>query len=315
MKNILTHWTIAFITLFVLIRQKKTNLILLTLLGFPVLTIMVPFVKMFPVGLGLKILFVSCILVVLIFGLLASVFGFLKHKKLWAYLFLIVSIICLVVANIQSDFCEDRPKPNSLNYVLDSNSNTAVWATYDDILDAYTKPYLTNSPNDATLLNENTLGSKYKSGFTFTKNAPVKALKKPEITILSDTIIGEFRDITLQFKSERNAERIEVFADSMMVFKKAIINDVPAKKSKKSDAVFKERFNNRLFTYYVSDNEPLVMRLSVPKNQKTTLQFYEATYDLLKNIHFSIPARTHDMIPKPFVLNDAVIIKTKFTIQ
>ncbi|WP_417199213.1 M28 family peptidase [Bizionia sp.] len=305
----------GLITLFILIRQKKPNLILMALLGFPVLTIMVPFIKMFPVGLGLKILFVSCILVVLIFGMLVSVFGFFNHKKLWSYVFLGASIICLAMAHFKSDFSEDRPRPNSLNYVLDSNTNTAVWATYDDALDSYTQPFLTDSPDDASLLNQNTMGSKYKSGFTFTKTAPVKALENPEIIIISDTIIGANRNITLQFKSNRLAERVEVFADSTNIFKDAIINGIPAIKDDASAHAFDDRYNNRLFSYYVSENEPLSMQLVVPKNQKTTLQFYEATYDLLSNNHFTIPSRTKAMIPKPFVLNDAVIIKSTVTIK
>ncbi|WP_417195404.1 M28 family peptidase [Bizionia sp.] len=305
----------GLITLFILIRQKKPNLILMALLGFPVLTIMVPFIKMFPVGLGLKILFVSCILVVLIFGMLVSVFGFFNQKKLWSYVFLGASIICLAMAHFKSDFSEDRPRPNSLNYVLDSNTNTAVWATYDDALDSYTQPFLTDSPDDASLLNQNTMGSKYKSGFTFTKTAPVKALENPEIIIISDTIIGANRNITLQFKSNRLAERVEVFADSTNIFKDAIINGIPAIKDNASAHAFDDRYNNRLFSYYVSENEPLSMQLVVPKNQKTTLQFYEATYDLLSNNHFTIPSRTKAMIPKPFVLNDAVIIKSTVTIK
>ncbi|TYB78566.1 M28 family peptidase [Bizionia myxarmorum] len=305
----------GLLSLFILIRQKKPNLILLALLGFPVITIMSPFIKMFPVGLGLKILFVTCILVVLIFGMLVSVFGFYKNQKLLARLFLIITITSLVVAHIQSNFSEERPKPNSLNYVLDSDKNTAVWATYDAILDSYTKPFLTEKPDDASILNKNTIGSKYKSGFTYTKNAPLKSLVKPEITIVSDTIINNFRQVHIQFKSNRKAERIEVFADSTNVFKEAIINGVSAKKNTAMENVFTERFNNRLFSYFVSDNEPLEMVLTIPENQKTILTFYEATYDILTNPEFSIPGRTKAMIPKPFVLNDAVIIKSSFEIK
>lgn len=305
----------ALISLFILIKQKKPNLILLAILGFPTITIMAPFVKMFPVGLGLKILFVSCILVVLIFGLLVSVFGFFKHKKLLAYLFLGITITCLIGAHIQSDFSENSPKPNSLNYVLDIDSNTAVWATYDEELDNYTKPYITDNLNDAAALNQNIANSKYQSGFTFTKKAPVKALKKPNISILSDTIINNSRTTTICLMSNRNAKRIEVFSDSTNVFNTALINGVSAKKDNSGAQVFEPRLNNRLFTYFVSDNEPLEMQLTVPKKQETTLHFYEATYDLLTNPHFSVPSRTASMIPKPFVLNDAVIIKTTVVIK
>lgn len=42
--------------------------------------------------------------------------------------------------------------------------------------------------------------------------------------------------------------------------------------------------------------------------------FYESSYDLLQNELFSIPARDKNMIPKPFILNDAVIIKKSFRV-
>jgi len=42
---------------------------------------------------------------------------------------------------------------------------------------------------------------------------------------------------------------------------------------------------------------------------------YESSYDLLKNEHFSIPERSKDMITKPFIVNDAIVIKKTFAIQ
>ncbi|EGV42916.1 M28 family peptidase [Bizionia argentinensis JUB59] len=305
----------GLLSLFLLINQKKPNLILLALLSFPVITIMAPFIKMFPVGLGLKILFVSCILVVLIFGLLIPVFGFFKHKKLLTRLFLGFTIIFLIVAHTKSNFSEDRPRPNSLNYILDTDSNSAVWATYDHHFDSYTKPYFGNKPDDGTILNQNTFNSKYQSGFTFTKEAPVKALAKPDISIISDTIIGGSREMVIRYKSNRQAKRIEVFTDSQNSFSYNIIDDNLSKRAALTEQVFQPKLGNRLFTYFISNNDPLELRLTLPKNQKIILQFHEATYDLLRNEHFSIPKRNNKMMPKPFVLNDAIITKKTFVIK
>ena len=55
--------------------------------------------------------------------------------------------------------------------------------------------------------------------------------------------------------------------------------------------------------------------LKVPLNQETNLQIYEATYDLLRNDKFTVPQRDENMIPKPFVLNDAIVIKTSLSIK
>ena len=305
----------ALLSLFVVIRQKKPNLILLALLGMPLLTIMEPFVKMFPVGLGLKILFVSCIFVVLIFSLLISVFGYFKHKNRLSVVFIIASVWFLISAHTNSHFTQNTPKPNSLIYMLDTNSNTAVWATYDDVLDAWTEAYLTKTPDNADLLKQNTIGSKYKSGFTYTKKAPLKQLQKPVIDITHDTIVNGKRQIAICITSKRQAERIEVFSDTTNVFYSATINGVSAYQNTDSEYVFSERLNNRLFSYFVTDNEPLDLIITVPESQETSLQFYECTYDLLTNAMFSVPDRKANMIPKPFVLNDAVVIKSSVTIK
>lgn len=305
----------GLLCLFVLIRQKNPNLVLMAFLALPVIVIMAPLAKMFPVGLGLKILFVSCMVVVLIFGLTLPVFGFFKHTNRLSLLFLAMSICFFVSAHTHSKFTKDSPKPNSLLYVLDSNTNSAVWATYDNLLDDWTKSKLTDQPNPALELQKNTIGSKYKSGFSFTKEAPIVQLVKPKIEITHDTIVDGFRKIAVCFTSNRKAERIEVFSDSTSIFNRATINGVSAKITDSTNTVFNDRFNNRLFSYYVTDNEPLDMIFTVPINQTTHLQFYEATYDLIGNSLLGVKNRDKNMIPKPFVLNDAIIIKTALDIK
>jgi hypothetical protein len=54
---------------------------------------------------------------------------------------------------------------------------------------------------------------------------------------------------------------------------------------------------------------------TVPKDQKTKLLLYEASNDLLENRLFTVPERSDHMIPKPFVLNDAVIITKEILID
>lgn len=305
----------GLISLFLMIKQQKPSVILLALLGIPLLFILAPLVKMLPVGLGLKMVFVSAIFVVLIFGLLISVLGFLKHKKRWAYCFVLLGSIFLIKAHFQSKFTKETPKPNSLLYILDTNENTAVWATYDTILDAWTTSFLTDNPDQASALLKNTIASKYKTNFTFTKKAAVKNIAKPKIEITHDTIIGNNRQLAICVTSQRNAARYEVFSDSTTVFNSFVINGVSAIPEETTGTVFNKRPSNRLFSYYVSDKEPLDMILTVPATQKTELQIYEATYDLLTNKELNLPQREAEMITKPFVLNDAIVTKSRISIQ
>ena len=57
------------------------------------------------------------------------------------------------------------------------------------------------------------------------------------------------------------------------------------------------------------------MVFSVPITQETRFLFYEASYDLLDNEFLTVKNRFSDMIPKPFVLNDAIIVKKSITIK
>ncbi|MGB6269114.1 MAG: M28 family peptidase, partial [Olleya sp.] len=222
----------GLLALFVMLRQKQPNLILMAVLCIPVLFILSPLVKMFPVGLGLKMLVVSAIFVVLIFGLCLPVFGVLKHKKRWSYLFFFFGIIAFFIAHLNSGFKPDTPKPNSLIYTLNADDNTALWATYDNVLDTYTKNFIGESPSEASTLNKNTFGSKYASGFTYASNAPVKAIPMPKIEISNDTIIGETRYFNICVMPQRDVQRMEVFSDSTNLFKSFKINGVEAYRKK-----------------------------------------------------------------------------------
>lgn len=287
----------------------------MTLLLFPVLMIMSPFVKMFPVGLGLKMLVASTLMVSLIFSLCISVFGFSRYKDRWSYILFAASFVFLILAHFKSDFTQDRPKPNSLVYVYDADKDAAVWATYDHILDDWTKPYLTENPDEAdTFLNEK-FSSKYKTPFTYSKKANIKPLKLPYIDKQKDTVIAGLRHVKLFISPQRHINRMEFFADSTYTFLSFNLNGMKIEKPKNSISVFGNRKSSKLFSYYVSDEKYLEMEFIIPAEQKTEFTLYSSSNDMLDNSLFYVPERPATMIPKPFVLNDAVIVKKVITLE
>jgi len=276
---------------------------------------MSPFVKMFPVGLGLKVLYISSIFVVLIFSILNSVFGFFRHKRRWSIIMFVIAVIFFISAHFQSSFNKERQKPNSLVYILDTDQGEAAWATYDNVLDSWTQNFLGKSPQTESELTKTALASKYNTGFTFTSEAPVKPLLEPNVEILKDTVIGDSRELSIHIKSNRDVDRIEFFADEQIIFKEFRVNGVNTYKKNNNSFAFENRINDRLFTYYVVDSEPLEMHFTIPKNQLTTIEFFESSADLLSHKLFTVPKRDETMMPKPFILNDAVVIKKTIVIE
>ena len=309
----------GLLSLFVLIRQKHPHPWLIVLLALPSIFILSPFITSFPVALGLKILFVSSILTTLLFGVLLSLFGFYKRKNLIGNLGLVLTLVFLFVAHLKSDFTETRQKPNSLAYVLDMDHNKAVWATYDHTLDSWTQNYINPDKNTVEEFSKNTLQSKYGKAFTYTNEAPLKAIQPPRFDISKDTIIENSRYVDLCIAPQRDINRIDLYTETLFNFDALDVNGDTAVdfiyKNGKAYNAFTKRWSASLLTYHVSKNEPLELKMKFHKDSLPKFVIYESSYDLLQNELFSVPARTEKMMPKPFIVNDAIVIKKRYAIK
>jgi len=299
----------GLISLYFINKQKTPYLFLLVFLAGPALFILSPFVLMFPVGLGLKMLLASTIFITLIFGLLVSVFGYFDKRKQLSYILFLIALGFFISAHINSSFNEDRPKPNSLVYVFDADSKTAIWATYDHLLDEWTKSLITDHPEESPDGNDVAFRSKYNNQFSFTKTAAIKSLPSSKLNIIKDTLVGENRRIELMMVLQRPVNRVDIYSDTLAVFNSFKINDIDLVNEPVTNSEFNKRVTRSLLRLYITDEDSIKLDFSVPKNQKTEFEIFESSYDLLQNPIFNIPQRPKTMIPKPFVLNDAIIVK------
>tara|TARA_B100000949_G_scaffold221675_4_gene222608 strand:- start:7736 stop:10006 length:2271 start_codon:yes stop_codon:yes gene_type:complete len=287
--------------LLVTISQKKPNPFLMVFLALPAVLIYSPFIKMFPVGLGLKVMVAATIFTTLLFFLVLPFFGQLKSKGRLAYLFLFLFFAFGISSHIQSDFNEERPKPSSLLYVYNADENSSQWATYDHELISWNGQFLGDNGKKPEA---KTISSKYRTNLSRVADAPKKDIPMPYVDTVMDTIIGANRVIELCITPKRNVNRLEVFANPVE-FSKAKVNRIEL------SSHFLENRSSKLVTHYISNNDFTELQLEFPKDAVLELTLYEASNDLLTHPDFSIPERPKNSIPTPFVLNDAILtIKT-----
>ena len=287
---------------YIVVHQEKPNLIILVLLAIPALWIHSPSIQMFPVGLGLKMIITSTLLTSLLFLLLVGIFGFYKEKHKWATLALLIAIGFFIGAHFSSGFDEDKPKPSSLLYVLNSDTGSAQWATYEKVPSEWTSQYIGDDRKEPEALSGKTISSKYSTGFTYVSDAPKKEIHEPIFEKSLDTVIGDSRILKICVNSQRKINRLEVFTNSITV-ESASVNGIEL-----GAYYLKNRRSGKLITHYVSDEEDTEIKLSIPRDSILELTIYEASNDLLEHPQFSVPERPDDNIPMPFVLNDAVLI-------
>ena len=290
------------VSFMVVINQKEPSPYLLVVLALPALCIYSPFIKMFPIGLGLKMMVTATLLTTLTFFLLLPIFGFYKNKNRLAVLGFILFVGFMISGHFNADFTEENAKPTSLLYVIDADTNTAKWATYEHEISDWTAQYIGLDKKVPEKLAGKTISSKYSSGFNYVSNAPLKEIVPPKIEKTKDTIIGDERILELCITPQRDVNRLDIFTNNIAI-NKANINNIPL-----SDYYLENRKHGKLITHYISDNHFTEMSLAIPKDLILELTFYESSNDLLDNVLFTIPKRPEDNIPMPFVLNDAILL-------
>ncbi len=284
--------------------QKRPNPYLLVFLTLPAIAIFAPFVKMFPVGLGLKMLIATTILTTLLFILMLPLFGFYKNKGKLAILALLLFIGCMISAHSNSNFTEDKAKPSSLVYVLNANENKAKWATYDNYVTDWTSQYIGKDKIEPSNLDSRTISNKYDSRFSYVSNAPIKNILAPKIEKTLDTIINNKRHLKICITPQRSVNRLDVFKNNINL-ESASVNGVKLNDYSLLDTTHK------LVTHYIKNNDYTEISLITNANIPVELTIYEASNDLLTNVNFNIPERPKEEIPMPFVLNDAILtVKT-----
>jgi hypothetical protein len=287
---------------------QRTSWILNCLLAIPALVLLVPFIHMLPIGLGLKILVGSAVLTVLGFTLLLPIFGSFAKKGIWAIVFILIGIGFFVKAHQASGYSNAKAKPNSLAYLLDADANKAHWASYDVNLDEWTKSYLGTKPKDGSALNTNKLYSKYGSQYTFMADAPLLNIARPTIEFLRDTIKGNQHLYKIRITPNRAVNRYDIFVDNAIQINNLKANGV---RSIDFESNISSKTSGKLLTYYVVDNFPLEIEFSIGNKTTLDLGLVESSFDLLANRAIKMNPRKPGMIPMPFVLTDAVIIKQK----
>jgi hypothetical protein len=299
----------GLLSLWVLIRQHRPNLYLMTLLSTVAIFLFAPHIQFFPVGLGLKMLVASTVFTVLLFGLLLPVFGFYKIKRELSFVFLIVAVVFFIKAHLSSDFTSERQKPNSLIYYQDADSGNTYWTTYDKMADDWTKEYLGENPEEASKHIGSASGSKYGRRYTFAAEAPKKEIPLFKTVLKKDTVINGTKEVTFIIIPQRNVNQISLYLNENVEFDTVSFNGETLQVNKKIDSSTLKIKGGELVRYYVSDKDSLEVSYSISEKQPVSFTVMEYSYDLLSNPQFSINKRAENMMPKPFVVTDAIAVK------
>jgi hypothetical protein len=308
--GLIVSWGILLLT------DEKPNrrILLFSLFAIPSLLIFSPLLKMFPVGLGIKTVWISLILIVLLFGSVLAVFGYFTNAKKLSKLFLFISLMSFITAQMRSGYTFENKKPNSAFFIQNVDNNEAFFASYDREIDTYNKQFLGKQPQTGNL--SVFFSNKFKKKISLYTKTKTKDFLAPIIEKqLNDTLFSDKTRYDYLIKPQRNTNVLYITAKSNLDFYSMSINGEYVDKKEADNEYVLQTTNDdlKVVSYYLAQGvDSLRITMELPKNQIPKFNLFEISFDLLDNPSFNIKPRNEDMMPTPFVINDAIIIKKEF---
>lgn len=181
-------------------------------LVIPVL-ILLPLIYLVNVALTSNMVWVPIGLFVILLGLALPVIeGLLTFRFSIIKILMAISLGCLLIGSINTNFDKLHPKFNNLNYGFDVNSGKAIWFTFDEFPDEWTSRYISPPIARETML-ENYFGA--KSFPLWNAEAPVMPVSIPQMQLISDTFLGEEgRRIVFRVVPSKAGEILRISVDA-----------------------------------------------------------------------------------------------------
>jgi hypothetical protein len=236
----------------------------------------VPVLDGLTVGLTLKLGWATAALWSLFILLWFSAVGLFRPGvwKVPALSFGAAAVVLLVAGSFASTYDESRPKPNSLLYVLDSETGKAVWASLDRSPDAWTSLYLGTSPPRRRL-------------DEFVPDLPLRFLvadakpadyPAPDLQLVDQKTEGDTRILRLRLQSRREAAIAELHAPPGRV-QKAMV-DGKGFETFSMNPLTRPRRNSWSIEYVGLPREGIELTLRIDGLQPVEFRVIDQTYGL-----------------------------------
>jgi len=185
----------------------------------PGLMLYVPMTRLLFDGLGPHVPFVTAVVLAQLLGLAVPLLALLTRRWVVPLLPAVAALAFLVAGSVTARFDTDRPLPSNLFYVFDASSGSSMWISRDDELDAWTRGFFADDvvPSEAPAV----FGPD-SPPYWIGPAAPVPGLAAPLIETLSDTRVGDVREVSLQVSSPRGAPALTVRVDGAEVIRSSV---------------------------------------------------------------------------------------------
>jgi hypothetical protein len=205
----------------------------------------------------------------------------------------LIGIVVLGAAIGTSGFSATRPGTDQIRYHLNADTGQAVWQSYDQRLDEWTRQFFPSSTGQGP----------------FQAKAPSVALAAPTATLLGDTLSGGMRTLRVQVASPRHAAYATVLVETQGEIVAASLDGYPFDVSGLSQSA-RQRLE---FSYYGLPDQGFQLTLQVASAAPVKITVQDLSNGLPSIPGMTIRLRPADLMPAPRDWLDPTVVVKSFT--
>lgn len=274
----------------------------LALLGVPALVMLPPLMRMLQQALTMEMLAGSMVLLVLLLGLLTLQLEAVGRLWRWALpAVLLAGLGSFAAATLTAGASPERPRPNSVLYLLDADSARARWVSLDARPDAWTRQFLGDSPARGPL--EGTRLTTGLAPLALHAAAPLLPLAPSTVEVLAETAVPGGRRLRLRLRSPRGAERLTLLLDEPGVrLGDGVLDSRPLPGLRAGARGF-------VLMYFAPPAEGFELELTVHADAPVAFRLAETSFGLPPVPGRDFAPRPPETTGKPFVTTDATVVQ------
>lgn len=267
---------------------------------FAVLYMLPPYIHLIQVMLTTEMLAASMALLALVLGLSWPLAWQVirDQKQVISWGLTGIALIFFVGASMNSGFNEHQKKQNSINYVLNQDTNKAYWTSRDDTTDFWTRQFF-RSDYQKGVLPEIDIP---RSSRVLYRSATLVGIPKPTFEVTSDSTSDSLRHLNLKLNAGQGIAMIMRWND-------ANLSEVGIHGKK----VFGQEDMQQQLYYFQDLSEDVEVNLSYPTSQENpSLEFTFLDPGLPTELISNYQERPSDTMPPPFpvFMSDATVWHT-----
>jgi hypothetical protein len=221
----------------------------------------------------------------------------------------LASVGCLVVASFTADFDHNHPKPNSVFYGMNLDTEQAIWASTDKESDAWTGQFFAADARTKVLPDYfPSLSTAFLS-----HPAPVAPFAAPHVALLAERTSNGVRTLQLRVTSPRQAPIIAIYVDAPTDVLEAIVN---GKRAHHNDVPPPHTGPEKPWglRYWAVPQEGIDLTLTIRPLQPVAIHVVDQSYGLPDIPGASFRPRPASMMPTPFGfgLSDVTLVSKSY---